>query len=115
MLKQSLACACLAVSALVPVAAFAGRVDNVKITAIDVRYNGYFVLTLDLPMGGGPACAAQYPNNIAGNANTDGGKAIFEAASQAYQNASRVYIQGLGNCEDLKVIESIFTIIVGAH
>lgn len=113
MLKKSLACACLV--SMAHLAAHAGRVDNVKIIAVEARSDGYFIVTLDTPIAGGPACAAQYPTMMGGNLATPGGRAIFDAASAAYQNASRVYVQGLGTCPDLRVIESFFEIVVGAH
>ena len=62
MLKKSLACACLV--SMVHLAAHAGRVDNVKIIAVEARSDGYFIVTLDTPVAGSSSIPTAAAPNI---------------------------------------------------
>jgi hypothetical protein len=106
MLKSCLAGACLAALAN---AALAGTADDVRITAVDTRSNGYFLVTLSAPVSSSPACATD-PSRMSGDLNTAGGRALFDTATGAYTRSVRVTITGTRTCTQFSQIESIYSI-----
>ena len=85
----------------------AGTQVDVKVTLIDVRDNGYFIIDVSQGTTGTPACASGTPNRLTGDGNTAAGKNILATATAAFLAGRKVSIEGTGTCPLYPTIEGI--------
>lgn len=98
--------ALFALLATVGAAQAVGIVQGATIIDVDVRTDGYFLVTYSQAAITPPSCVT-VSNRMSGNLNTAGGKAMLSAAMLAYSTGSKVYGQGTGACGEYTGIESI--------
>jgi hypothetical protein len=113
MLNKSLAF--VGLLALSQISAADGRIYNARITSIEMRSTGQFILTLDQSAGGAPACGAAHPNMMAGDLGWVGGRALFDTATVAFKAGTPFYLEGNGICNALSGYESIYRMTVGGE
>lgn len=90
-----------------------GNVEGTTVVNVDVRSDGYFLITFSRSSTTPPGCAS-VANRMSGNANTAGGRAVLAAAMLAYANQSPVNLaQGTGTCNEYAGIESVMILQQG--
>jgi len=79
-----------------------------KISQVDVRSNGYFLIWFTGSItGSSNNNCRQHSQSMTGNANTAGGKIVLSGALAAWTTKSAVWAQGTGNCNEYSDYESI--------
>lgn len=91
-----------------------GTASNTHVTALDVRSNGYFLITIDLPNAAPASCATSSSVRLTGDVNTAGGKAMLATALASKTTGSLVTIEGTGTCDQYSGYEAIARIFSSA-
>ena len=76
-----------------------------KISMVDVRSNGNFLIGFTGSISGATSCRS-HSQWMTGNANTAGGKIILSSALAAWAKGSSVWAQGTGTCNEFSGYES---------
>lgn len=92
---------------------FAGSIVQTRITFIDVRNDGTFLITTSQDINANPGCVTVL-NRMTANTNTLGGKAILSAAYVAQAGNKFVELQGTDDCRDYSGIESIHRLVISS-
>ena len=92
-----------------------GFVNGGTVTGVDVRVNGYFLVTLSSPMASQPACATNHVR-VTGDATTPGGKALLSAAMLALSaHTTMALVQGTGTCDQYSGYEALLILSQGTE
>jgi hypothetical protein len=86
--------------------AIAGSATGVKITMVDTRDNGFFLISVNGKISALAACASEQRMSI--DANTNGGKILLANVLSAFHSGKTVNIQGTGQCSQWPGIESLY-------
>lgn len=95
----ALICITLACAMLSP-AARAGSIAAALVTNIRVDRDGRAMVSFDKPVSSSPSCilASAYPNALAIDTNTAGGKAALALALHVKATGKRLWVYGTGAC-----------------
>lgn len=85
-------------------------VSGAYITAVDVRNDGTFLVSISADIINLPTCATE-KNRMSANANSIGGKTLLAAVMSAFAQRKTVEIQGSEVCNEYGQIQSIFRIV----
>ena len=107
---SGLACVCVTASAT------QGSAINAKVTGVDSRVGGIFLVAFTPAPGGSPACATASDFRMTGNATTPDGKALYAAVLFAYSTGAPIaLIQGTGTCNEYPNHESLAILSQGVE
>ncbi|HEX7893850.1 MAG TPA: hypothetical protein VF447_06645, partial [Terriglobales bacterium] len=84
-----------------------GTASNAHVTAVDVRVDGYFLVSFDVPNPAPAPCATSSSVRLTADANTAGGKALLGIALASKSIGSPVAVEGKGTCDQYSGYESI--------
>ena len=97
----------LVLAALTSAAQAQGNTGFAILTAIDVRNDGNFLITVNTDIAGTPPGCATDQKRMSGNANTPGGNLMLANAMSAFPTHSTVVAQGTGLCSEYGNVESL--------
>ena len=89
-----------------PYAQGSGLAANFEVDSVRVDRNGRGFVAFTSPLIDSPAtCGSDYPNLLAFNTNTAGGRSILAVALTAKASDKKMRVRGTGYCQTYGVIE----------
>jgi hypothetical protein len=100
----------------VPAFATQGSATNAKVTGVDVRVGGVFLVAFTPAPSGPPICATATDFRMTGNSTTADGKVLLAAVLTAYATGAPIaLIQGTGACTEYPNHESLAILSQGVE